>query len=768
MKRRDVLKMIPLSIAGITELAGPGKVSWAEPAGMGSKPLVAQVRSYKGTPTLFLNNEPSFAGMCWVDTPTIEGWKDAEYARGIAKAGIHIYSFDAGKDFEWVEPKAGRSDPFDFSTVEERYGKILDVDPLALFHLRLHFEFGPDDWWLKAFPNECEITSEGRPQSQSFASEVWRTQVNDFLNAFIAHLKQTGLIDRITAFQPGAGGTGEWVKGETSMSWLCADYSEPMRRHFRSWLRRQYHDDPARLKAAWNRPGVTFETAEVPPASEQLQAKLYTFRDPAQEQNVIDYFRCFADLSSDLVIDFCRTVKEATNGEKLAGAFYGYLLEMNNGGFHGERQESDYATYSRSGHLGLKKVFESPYVDFLVSPYAYGFRGIGGDAPTGQPPESAWLHGKLCIVEDDTRTYINHDEEYAHLYTLSDSVAILERNFARTVTQGMGMWWLFESVNPAKEPAFGPLLQNFHELGNFLIQTDRTPCAEIAVLVDEESFFYEANRINLDLPMILQQQFWGLPRLGAPFNVYLLQDFIEGRVQPYKLYIFLNALRLDRNRREAVNKELRRDSRVALWIYGSGYIEDGPSIDHMRELTGFTFAKHMQPWGPQMHILDYTHPITEGLPQDLVWGTNNKLCPIFCLDDPEARVLGQVVFSRGNCKPGMGVRVFPEWTSIYVAAPNLPAPLLRGIAGFAGVHVYNREGDVLYANRNLLGVHTVSGGSRTFRLPRNVEQVYDLFNRRTIARDATEFQVQLRPVSSSFFYTGPTAQLASLVGASSS
>jgi hypothetical protein len=263
--------------------------------------------------------------------------------------------------------------------------------------------------------------------------------------------------------------------------------------------------------------------------------------------------------------------------------------------------------------------------------------------------------------------------------------------------------------------------------------------------------------------MILQQQFWGLPRLGAPFNVYLLQDFIEGRMKPYKLYIFLNALRLDRNRREALNKELRKDGRMALWIYGSGYVEDEPSIEHMRELTGFTFAAHKQPWGPQMHILDYTHPITEGLPQDLVWGTNNKLCPIFCLDDPQARVLGQVVFSRGNCKPGMGVKTFPGWTSIYVAAPNLPAPLLRGIAGFAGVHLYNRDGDVLYANRDLLGVHTVSGGNRTFRLPRQVEEVYDLFNRKAIAHNVTEFHVQLRPISSAFFYTGDRAQLSHLV-----
>jgi hypothetical protein len=536
-----------------------------------------------------------------------------------------------------------------------------------------------------------------------------------------------------------------------------------MRWHFRSWLRRAYHDDPARLQSAWNKPGVTFETAEVPSAEEQLQAKLYTFRDPARERNVIDYYRCFADLSSDLVIDFCRTVKEATEGKKLAGAFYGYLMDLAwNGGFFAEGPESDYSTYQRSGHLGLRKVLESPYVDFLVSPYSYGFRGIGGDAPAMQPVESARLHGKLCIVEDDTRTHINPDQEYGHVYSLPESVSLLERNFARVVTQGLGMWWLFTSINPGKEPAFESRLRSFRELGDFLVQTDRSPSAQIAVLLDDDSFFYESDRINLDLPLIFQQRLWGLPRVGAPFDVYLLQDFIEGRMKPYKLYVFLNPLRLDGTRREALNKELRKDGRVALWIYAPGYIEDDPSLEHMRALTGFTFALHKQPWGPQMHILDFTHPITAGLPQDLVWGTNNKLCPIFCLDDPQARVLGQVVFSQGNCKPGMGVKSFPEWTSIYVAAPNLPAPVLRGIAGFAGVHLYSREGDVLYANRDLLAVHTVSGGSRTFLLPRPVEEVYDLFDRRAIAHDATEFQVQLRPASTSLFYTGSAAQLSHL------
>jgi hypothetical protein len=752
VKRRDALKVIPLSIGGISNLAGTDLGAWDHAKG---EPLVAEIKPHQGAPTLFLNGQPAFPGMCWIATPSVKGWQDAEEVRAFAQAGIHIYAFEAGRGIEWVEREAGWSDPFDFSTLEARYGRVLKADPLARFHLRCQLEVPPDDKWTKVYPSECEITSDGKPLGQSFASEVWRRQAKEFLKAFIAHLARIGLLNRCTAFQVGAGHTGEWVKGETSMYSRCGDFGEPMRRYFTAWLRRQYNNDLSSFRTAWNKPDVTFDTAGVPPADEQIQSRLYTFRDPGRERNVIDYYRCLAELCSDLVIDFCRTVKEVTDGRKLTGAFYGYLMELAwNGGFFKERPDSDYSTYQRSGHLGLRRVLESPYVDFLVSPYSYGFRGIGGDSPCMQPSESARIHGKLCIIEDDTRTHIVPDEDYGRTYSLRDSITILRRNFARVVTGGLGIWWSSGSLQPTKEPAFGLLLKNFQELGSLLLRTDRTSSAEIAVLLDDESFFYESDRNYLDVPLIFQQRLWGLPRTGAPFDVYLLEDFIRGLLRPYKLYIFLNSFRLDRARREALNRELRRDGRVAVWIYASGYIQDDLSLEHMTDLTGFKFGMGEQAWGPLMHIVDFTHPITASLPQDIFWGTNSKLSPIFYLDDPDVRVLGQVVFSQGDCKPGMGVKTFQEWTSIYIAAPNIPAQVLRGIARFAGVHLYAEAGDVLYATPDLLAIHTASGGDRTLNLPRQVEEVYDLFERASVARNTKRFHVNLLSRSSTLFYTG--------------
>ena len=115
----------------------------------------------------------------------------------------------------------------------------------------------------------------------------------------------------------------------------------------------------------------------------------------------------------------------------------------------------------------------------------------------------------------------------------------------------------------------------------------------------------------------------------------------------------------------------------------------------------------------------------------------------------------------GRCQPGFGVKSFPvglqgegTWTSVYVATPSVPAPVLRGIARYAGVHLYNEGGDVLYATPDLLAVHTVAGGQREFRLPCKVEVIYDLFNRCELARDSESFQTQLAPASTAMFYTG--------------
>jgi hypothetical protein len=732
------------------------------------------VADYNGTPTLIKDGQPIFYGLMWGSAPSPNEYLLKECASRYAEAGIHYFTFDmgtSGSPPDWCGPNEKSDNHYDFSTLQKRFQQVLEADPQAHFHLRIHLEM--PEWWQNLYPLECELLSDGNRMCQSFASTLWREQAKDFLKSLVQHLKDSGLSERVAAYQAGTGSTGEWVKGPGAMGLTCGDYSEPMLQHFQSWLRTTYQNDESSLKKNWGNANVTFNTARVPAASEQFNAKLYTFRDPQTEKAVIDYYRCLAELSADLCIDFCSTIKEATGGQALAGAFYGYLMELAwNAGFFGEGVDSYYSTYQRSGHLGLSKVLSSPQVDFLVSPYSYGFRGIGGDGPAMPPSESLRIHRKLYIFEDDSRTHLTlHDHpNYGKASNLEDSLAVLKRNFCYVVTHGQGMWWLAGGspktphIELSQEAGFRQLIQQFQEIGSFALNLDRTPSAEIAVLLDSNSFFYESLKNSLDLPLIFQQKLWGLAHLGTSYDVYLLQDFLDGKLKPYKLYIFLNAFQLDDTRRDALVKQIRQQGRVALWLYAPGYLNQTGSTEYMTELTGIQFESGNHPWGPLIDITNQQHPITQDLPQDLSWGTNNLLSPIFHVADESTTTLGNVVYAQGRCLPGFVVKQFPEWTSIYSAAPNLPAPVLRGIARFSGVHLYSISGDVLYATPQLLAVHSATGGHRRFQLPGKVDIICELFNKTTIVRDSDNFQMNLPAPSTMLFYTGKLELLGQLPG----
>ncbi len=727
--------------------------------------MKAQIKTHNGTPVLFLDDQPVFAGVHLLIAQDLEALPRDQATMAIyARAGIHIYAIDTIGP-HWTGPRPGHPGFFDYSAVGPRLREILAVDPQALFLFRMGFETNglPGDWWNRMYPEEMELLSDGQRVSQTPASTVWRAQVNESIRGLIAQLRQEGLYEQVIAYQILTGSAGEWVKGASSMGTACGDFSQPMRQYFRNWLFDRYQGDLAAFQQAWADPEVSFETAEVPSAEEQFHTTHGSLRDPAYEQKTIDFYKCYADLSAEALLEFCHTVKEETAGEKLAGAFYGYLMELSwNNNFFIEiptTSGSQVATTQRSGHLGLHKVLHSPDIDFFISPYGYAFRGLGGDGLPMQPSESLRKHGKLYLVEEDTTMHNNFDPNGRNQRT-EHTIAVIQRNFAQAVTHGLGVTWLEDSRFPypaSIEEEAHRWIKRFQEIGSWSLQLDFQPQAEVGVFLDDESFFYQSNQNNLEIPLIWHQRVVNLNRFGAPHDVYLLDDLIEGLVPDYKLYIFLNAFHLDNQRRQALKKILRRDGKTALWLFAPGCLnpdamkagQEALNSGHMTDLTGLQFGRGNSPWGPLMHILDFTHPITKGLPQDLFWGSTAPVGPIFHLEDPQATILGQVIYSLGRCQAGFGLRTFypgqetAEWTSVYSTAPNVPAPILRGIARHAGVHLYSDAGDVLYATPELLGVHTVAGGPRVFKLPRNVGHVYDLFNEKTLARDVDQFRVEL-------------------------
>jgi hypothetical protein len=124
-----------------------------------------------------------------------------------------------------------------------------------------------------------------------------------------------------------------------------------------------------------------------------------------------------------------------------------------------------------------------------------------------------------------------------------------------------------------------------------------------------------------------------------------------------------------------------------------------------------------------------------------------EISPTFYVDDDAANVLG---LDATTGRPGLCLKTMDGWTSVYSAAPGLAAPVLRGLARRAGVHLYLDEDAVVYANRSLLSVTVVEAGRRTIRLP-NWANVEDALTGEVVATDADRFGVDFAERESRLF-----------------
>src|SRR5260221_14348474 len=95
-----------------------------------------------------------------------------------------------------------------------------------------------------------------------------------------------------------------------------------------------------------------------------------------------------------------------------------------------------------SCHLALKHVLESPYVDYIGSMLDNASPGRDGCGWSFGPlADSARVHGKVYVAEDESRTWLNprYEKEFGHIpstRTLEEEVNYLQRNFACAVAHG--------------------------------------------------------------------------------------------------------------------------------------------------------------------------------------------------------------------------------------------------------------------------------------------------------------------------------------------
>jgi hypothetical protein len=601
----------------------------------------------------------------------------------------------------------------------------INIDPSRNLGMRKWFDLHPDQLIQKedgstALSGYGGVPNRGEKYA-SFASKIWMNDATQSWRELIRHVRSGPYADRVIGYVPIAGISAEWFYyGSQGKDFV--DYSKPFTAAFANWMKAQYNGDLALLNKTWNTDYASFDAIKLPTEAQRRAPEDGVFLDPAKSGEVIDLREFFTQIISGDILDFCHVVKEETNGTAICGTYYGYVMHIGRAYFG-----------VHSGHFALDRMLASPDIDFLMSPSTYSDRGLGGGSGFMTAVDSFKLHGKLYVDQADIRT-LHATDPIGKVDTLTDSVSVLQREFANSVVNGVApQWFDFGDGWIAGDARLMQAVGKMWQIAKTLQQTPRETIDapnSIAVITGEKSILYTKVDSNLNYAAT-SQQIAELQRTGAAWDNYLLDDL--PKLGKYHYFVFLNCFNLSDAQLKYINENLKKDGNVLVWINSPGVIDNSKSTfaqatydpERVSKVTGFQL-KHIADGPLVTQMLAGNNPLQQ---DGAIFGSSQLSGTRFAPQDGVA--LGQFPDDQ---QTSLAIKKFADWTSIYSATPTLPAALLRNIAKLANVPVINNHvGDITYVSKNLFAVHSLGGGERVFHVGDGYKNAKELFSDQTYA-----------------------------------
>ncbi|MFA6713881.1 MAG: LamG domain-containing protein [Victivallaceae bacterium] len=742
-----------------------------------------EIREFNGIPTVYVNGKP-IARMAYTGYGHVAEWlSDRDHIKSLVDNNIRVYFL---KLYIPV-PVLKKSKIPDWRTqIDEGMKKLLKIAPQAYVIPRIFFVSDPE--FAEMYPAELLTFNNGAfgpftnydgcatkdmPRA-SFASFVWERKVSQDLLNLINHIRTSNYADRVIGYFLTAGTCGEWLYWDFSPT-KYYDYSPAMQKRFTEWLRNKYHNSVEQLRKAWNDKHVDFNNIRIPSPrdrkglnyGDKRELSFYHFRVPPKDRKAMDYIACWNDEVADRVIYLSQVAKNATGGKTLVGAFWGYVSGGN----------------PVSGKNSLQKLMASPAVDFWAAPPPYENRGLGNHVAIHGLAGSMKLHKKIWFNESDLRTYLSGAWQVKNVdgaNNLAGTEELFKREFCHILTNNVYGYWYEMLKGWYNDPQMLKLLGKFQEIDRISTKVDAKNNSEIAVIVSEKNLYYCDDLLRRSL--VGKEKINELCRIGAMPEYFELSDLRFPELQKYKLYIFLNAFALsDKERRWIAN--LKKHGKTLVWCYAPGLINPDSSkplaVTHMAPLTGMKFAYSTGKFNAGIEITKSQYPMISNLPahylfgkywRDLTTGMVGgpvkspgpiKLKLQFAVsDDKKINVLGRYADTQGIA---YAARQFPQWTSVYIGSIYPPAAIWKGIARYAGVHIYSDfDEDIVYHNKSFLALHTSVSGKRTIKLPEKCD-VYDLFEGKCVGRNIERFSLFIPAKTTNLFFTGDINMLSGLI-----
>jgi len=718
------------------------------------------IGTYKNLPALFLNNRP---------IPAISAYVPHKYAGAFQKAGVTLYTALINTPW-WVGP-----DIYDFTQIDAYVSEYVERVPNGYLMPRIDFAPQGYPWWGEGNTSEMVVLrsiatgeilnpSESDPRGEthlhhgiylkglnlhSFHSIKWRKDAGQAIAALIRHTETQPYADRIWGWHLCDGWPQEWFHWSEYLLNGLADYSPASKVDFQRWLRATYDEAVNQLQNAWGR-DVNFEKAKIPEPSERVRTTHGEFYDPIRDRPTIDYTQCMSDAMVDSIIAVCSAAKEAMSVPKVVCVFYGYPF------CHLPRPQL-------IGHNALAKLLASHAVDLIASPHSYDNRGEGGYHSPQAMADSARRANKMHFDEVDCKTVwtpkLRWKDHISHPTTVIGTIEMMKKDAAYQITSASGQWWCdlmgqgwFDTEEAAE------VICKMKAIEERVLEMGRSSFGEIALVVSERSQIFQAPKDGLIDATREMFRNWHLSRMGAPFEQLLLSDLAHPTIPHYKLYIMADLFYLSAEERELIERVVKRDGSTVLWVYAPGYLDDhSASLANMQKITGIRFGMKDTKDELNVYITRFDHPFTAGLPEGMAYGTgvnreqythtpkiqylpDTQVTPAFFVDDPDAEILGR---AESTGQPGLAIKDMGTWRSIYSAAPAMSWLLMRNLARWAGVHLYNEQGDMLWANDRFLALYAQHDGLHTLRFPHPVT-VVEAYDNRLLASSVTQLELPLK------------------------
>lgn len=460
---------------------------------------------------------------------------------------------------------------YDFDCLDRQVTDKLAVNPKAKFIFFI--DLNTPTWWcrLRGARNPDSFSELGRVA----ASDVWRRDTREYLQAVLSHLESKHG-DVIIGYFLACGWTIEWLDhsmGEESVS---------RRQAWRRWMTERGRPDPV----------------DIPPASVRDHVSHGPFRDPVDDALAIDYWRFTNELVADTILYFAAATQEVIKHRVPLGLCYGYIMEL----------QKERLLYG--GHLDFDRVYASKDLDWFISPGPYHDRQIGGASGFMVPISSVQHHGKGFLMSMDHRTPTARSVVLGkaipgHEGGFTDEASCaagLRREFSLRLISGISTYWFDLFGHWFEGDAIFEAITQMRQLWEEQARPREPSVAEVAVLVDAESMYYLDGKASFQTELLYKQRY-GLYRMGAPFDLFSFGDLATLDLSRYKLIFLPNLFVVDAERRKLLREKVCTDGKTVLWGYSPGIIADGKyDPSHVEELTGIPWetkeltARAMEGW----------------------------------------------------------------------------------------------------------------------------------------------------------------------------